>query len=285
MDTKKTHIDNKHCLDFETERMLSSLKVPATRSKEEAWEALGSVISEKVAPPKTKSYSTRWAVAASFAVLVSIGYIFLTHTTKIVCSKGQHVEAILPDGSNVLINSDSQLSYQKYLWWNKRTVNLRGEAFFQVKKGKTFEVVTNNIVTSVLGTSFNVFARNSEVKVYCFTGKVAVKNVDTDSQAILTPGFGVATNSTTLGNIVSIGNKEKGWTTGEFYFENSPLSNVFEEIERQFNVRISAENCKERRYSGYFNSKSLNLALELVCTPMQLEYTITSDGNVVIKPM
>ncbi len=285
MNPNRSHIDKKHRLDEQTEMLLKQLTVPSKRSKEEAWEALSNAMSSNQILTRRRFISTKWAVAAGFAVLMSVGLLVMTHTTRIASLKGELVAVVLPDGSNVLLNSESQLSYQKYMWWRKREVTLKGEGFFKVMKGRRFEVRTGKYVTSVLGTSFNVFARNNEIRVSCFTGKVGVREVTSGAHAVLTPGLGVNAAGGTLGRVEKVSEKEKGWTTGEFYFDDSPLEDVLAEIERQFNVKVSCTGCDNRRYSGYFNSKSLSQALELVCIPMQLEYKITTDGVVVIRPV
>lgn len=281
MNQQKEHIDSRHRLDEQTEKLLQQLTVPTGRSKDEVWESLGSVISSETSPVKRQLIPASWIVAASFALLLSLGSLLMFHTTDVECPRGQHVAVVLPDGSNVLLNSESKLSYQKYLWWKKRKVNLTGEAFFKVKKGKRFSVMSNGYETSVLGTSFNVFARNNQVKVVCFTGKVKVKEVKTGSEAILTPGLGVISSGDKIGQVQKIGANTKGWTSGEFYFYDAPLTEVFAEMERQFNIKVHAHGLEKRRYSGYFSSKDMQQALELVCVPMQLTFRVSGDSVVV----
>jgi transmembrane sensor len=285
MNQYKSDIEDRQRLDEQTERLLKELKVPAKRSKEDAWAAISSAIAT---PPAAKrrwfTPTITWTVAASFALLVAVGSLILTHTTHVACAKGERLAVVLPDGSNVLLNSESQLSYQKYMWWQKREVALNGEGFFKVMKGRRFEVRTGKYVTSVLGTSFNVFARDNTVRVCCFTGKVGVREVTSGAQAILTPGLGVGGQGSTLGGVEKISEKQKGWTKGEFYFSDAALDDVFAEIERQFNVKVSCTGCENRRYSGYFNDKSLSQALELVCIPMQLTYNVASNGEVKVNP-
>lgn len=286
MNLKKSDIDDRHRLDEQTEEMLKQLSVPTSgRTKEDAWQSICNRIETQ---PQTTvhrklSIAKIWAAAASIVVLFAIGTLVLTHTTHVSIAKGEHGQVILPDGSSVQLNSESQISYQKYLWWAKREVNLKGEGFFKVMKGRRFEVRTGKYVTSVLGTSFNVFARNDQLRVCCFTGKVAVSEASRrDQKAILTPGMGVTTSADGIGSIEKITEEQKGWTKGEFYFSDAPLSDVLSEIERQFNVKISCTSCNDRRYSGFFSNKSLTQALELVCVPMQLQYSVSANGEVQI---
>lgn len=283
MNKNRSDIEDRQRLDEQVEMLLGQLSVPSKRSKEDVWATISRTITSDAKPKYRWFTPTTWAVAASIAVFLAIGSLILTHTTRIASAKGEHLSVVLPDGSNVLLNSESQLSYQKYMWWKKREVTLRGEGFFKVMKGRRFEVRTGKYVTSVLGTSFNVFARNNEVRVSCFTGKVGVREITSGAQTVLTPGLGVEGNTGSLGSVEKISDKQKGWTKGEFYFDDVPLTDVFAEIERQFNVKVSSKGFDNRRYSGYFNNKSLSQALELVCVPMQLEHKITSNGEVEVS--
>ena len=74
-----------------------------------------------------------------------------------------------------------------------------------------------------------------------------------------------------------------GWKSGEYYFEKQPLTEVFEEFERQFNVRLKINaNINDRIYSGYFNKVDKVEALELICLPMNLQFKIQNNNSVII---
>ncbi|HNT42586.1 MAG TPA: DUF4974 domain-containing protein, partial [Tenuifilaceae bacterium] len=74
-----------------------------------------------------------------------------------------------------------------------------------------------------------------------------------------------------------------GWTNGEFKFVGVPLSEVLTELERQFNIKVTAMdfNPNGRTFTGYFTKSSLEQALELVAQPMSLRYEVSSDSTVV----
>ena len=81
----------------------------------------------------------------------------------------------LPDSSFVALNMGSELYYTKKGWQTERRVELKGEAFFKVKKGSIFEVETDQGIISVLGTEFNVKSWNNYFEVTCYSGLVRVK--------------------------------------------------------------------------------------------------------------
>jgi ferric-dicitrate binding protein FerR (iron transport regulator) len=113
-------------------------------------------------------------VAAAVIVLLGVSQWLWWSVESFVAPVGSHLAVVLPDGSKVELNSESDLSFHRYRWLLQRRVNLRGEAFFEVAKGKRFDVVSDVATTSVVGTSFNVLARAENYTVTCLTGKVAV---------------------------------------------------------------------------------------------------------------
>ena len=79
---------------------------------------------------------------------------------------GQQAKAVLPDGSIVLLNACSKLTYSLGEWLNARSVQLDGEAIFDVKHrdNEPFYVRTRHYNIRVLGTNFNVLSYPKEPK-------------------------------------------------------------------------------------------------------------------------
>jgi transmembrane sensor len=161
------------------------LKIPWEKPKEDYWTLLETKIDKQGRQVKIRRI-TAWSVAASFLLLLSLGVFARFSTTKIVTAYGQHAEVQLPDGSVVSLNAGSEVSYHKWYWAVSRTVEMNGEAFFKVKKGRKFTVVSPNGQTHVMGTSFNVYSRDNVYKVTCITGKVMVE-VPTHEKVFLLP--------------------------------------------------------------------------------------------------
>jgi ferric-dicitrate binding protein FerR (iron transport regulator) len=76
--------------------------------------------------------------------------------------------------------------------------------------------------------------------------------------------------------------KPISWINGEFWFTNTPVSKVFEEMERQFGVEVIYNSSTIRNYTGYFNKSNLSEALMNVCEPMALTYEINKT-KIIIK--
>ncbi len=273
-------------------RAMSSWSAPATKSKEEAWQQLMASIEtpasnkiEEVEAPVV-SFRSRFArysmgAAALIAIiLISTLFLKLSGTKQVVAPRGEFANADLPDGSKVVLNSDSKLTYSRIGWDKHRKVSLVGEAVFEVTKGNNFEVHTTAGFVRVLGTKFNVAYRDKHLEVDCMEGRVEV-NLSNGRKEILVAGQGLEMDNERQVikkelNMETVGK----WVDGEFYYREIPLVVVLNEIERQYNIRIQAAGIANRTYTGYFRKGDLNETLDLVCQPMGLTYSI--QGKVVI---
>ncbi len=189
---------------------------------------------------------------------------------------GEQKEVKLPDGSSVTLNALSSLSYSSEDWSNGRKVSLEGEAYFKAKKGKTFTVSTGQGSVEVVGTVFNVYARDNELEVKCSEGKVQVINPDASERALLKAGEQISVINGRMQKRHGLEYQPK-WFKGESTFRSAPLDRVLDEMERQFGVVVLADSIEGRTYSGKFVHKDLGQALKMVCVPMKLKYSVSND--------
>ena len=270
----------------------SKLKVPPSNvGKEAAWANLmQSIEKNSIKTTKFISISSRtvWvSIAATLLALFTIASItYQFSTLKVISQKGKTTTIILPDNSDVILNADSRIEYRRYGWLSDRKVNLKGEAYFSVKHGNRFTVVTeHNQKIVVTGTKFNVFTRNAQLEVKCFEGSISVETPKAKSISLV-KGEGVRINKTEIlpqhFEVDSIATPK--WTKGEFYFNNLPLNIVLDELSRQFNITVTSEgiSSETRNYTGYFKHNNLPQALDLICIPMGFTYQISSDSTSVI---
>lgn len=234
---------------------------------------------------KSANLKINYRIYAAAAVIVLIFALWAlwrpSRQTSIIAEKGSHTEYRFPDGSVVSLNADSKVTYSVKDFADERIVNLEGEAFFDIVKGEPFLVSTRNGDVKVLGTTFNVYTRDNTFRVSCLTGKVLV--TAGDRSVTISPGESAETSGKDL---ISYGDdnidKLTGWINGEFYFENSSLNSVFEEIERQFNVKFEARDLNAKFFTGSFTDRDLVEALDIVCIPMGLKYEIGHKGKIFI---
>ncbi len=252
----------------------ANYSVPAKKSKEAIWAELSKKIENKEAGRKN-SMSFLFKVAAVAVILISGSLYFWFQDTKVETNFAQIKEITLPGGSHVLLQAGSEISFNERTWSKKRMVHLNGEAYFSVKKGSKFQVISKNGKVQVLGTKFNVISRNEHFEVACVTGKVSVQLENKETKEILTKGlYTKKVNNTLLKpvpvDIKLITERQKG----KFAFNKANLSDVFAEIERQFDVKIEYSGKRDRLFTGYFSNKDLDKALQMVCIPMELDYQI-----------
>lgn len=159
--------------------------------------------------------------------------------------RGKVSRVVLPDGSVVWLNADSHLGFPERFVGNTRNVSLSGEAYFDVKHDAhhPFVVTTENMVTTVHGTVFDVCAYSTKnARVTLLEGSVAVKNTD-GVERFIKPGQMAQVSGDgdmTLSDVDTYGVTQ--WTEGFFYFGNSRLVDMMMELGRWYNVSIVFEN-------------------------------------------
>ena len=138
----------------------------------------------------------------------------------------------------------------------------------------------------VLGTSFNVRIYKDVLVVACKTGKVRVTGTLQTTQ-IITPGQKVKTlSSGQLEGPTEVDPESiDTWISGEIEIQSWALQEVFEEIERQFDIQVEFEDFEpsEHSYTGYLNRKNLKTTLDEMRISMGFEYDMTEKDRVIIK--
>jgi ferric-dicitrate binding protein FerR (iron transport regulator) len=262
--------------------ILKQWKVPEGKSTDQAWAELEAKLKNRKEETKVVSFSWRPMVSVAAAAAIIVGLIMLwpNETLKTVsCNSGDHQSVTLPDASTALLNSGSSIVFSDD-WSDDRTLELKGQAFFEVVKGSKFQVVTPLGVVEVLGTSFDVFARDNDFRVECRTGKV---RVSAGKQSVeIAPGFTAVLEEGRL-MVGEFDLSEADWRNGEFTYDEAELTDVLDELARQFNVQLQLPSVGGRKYTGRFNNKSLEEALQLVCLPMGLRYSILENNVVLIE--
>lgn len=185
----------------------------------------------------------------------------------------------LPDNSEVLVNKNSSIEYKTFFWKNNRTIDLKGEAYFKVAKGKTFEVNTNLGKVTVLGTQFNVNSKDNTFEVTCYEGKVKVNYKN--QELILTKGMLVTfeNNSKKEGKTtLSMPN----WASDEIEmsFTNQNLKTIITDIENTYNVTIKTNTiATEQLFTGKLPSNNLDVALQIIASTYHLQINKSNETS------
>jgi ferric-dicitrate binding protein FerR (iron transport regulator) len=186
----------------------------------------------------------------------------------------------LPDLSQVILNADSEITYDVNSWDSKRSLNLEGEAYFKVAKGKTFDVITPHGVVTVVGTEFNVKARKNYFEVMCYEGIVKVISGKITRQLLAGDTYRILNNTFSQDKTRDISPQ---WTGNKSRFKSIPFKEVVNELERQYNIKVSIKNADNTRlFSGGFVHSNLENALTSITQPMNLTFEISSPNQVLI---
>ena len=219
-------------------------------------------------------------IAAILVLCFGAYYYTTTLDTTFTTDFSEKITVDLPDNSKVNLNALSSITFNKSDWKNNRNISLKGEAFFDVEKGSTFNVNTTTGTVTVLGTEFNVKQRNNFFEVTCYEGLVQVtyKNKITK----IKPG-----ESFLVLNDLVINNKtdysKPQWLSNTSAFKSLPLKEVIAELERQYNVKVEAKNINtDLLFTGRFTHDNLDLALKSITQPLQLTYK-KSNQTIILK--
>lgn len=268
--------------------IISQWEVPRAQTKEAAWESLQQKIdlkdsqqSRKVVP-MWKRLAIPLAAAASIALLLWVVLAPNTQMVNHVTFAGEHTSVDLPDGSTAVLNAASEIQYDKNNWEEQREVTLLGEAFFEVKKGSSFQVKTQRGEVEVLGTSFNVFQRGDELEVACYSGEVAVE-CELGKEK-LTTGKMVKSSGESM-ELITFEPETGDWRTGHYSFEGVSLDRVLDEVALQYNMDIKYGDLSDRTFYGSFTVTEENdeETLAIICKAMGMEYDFVDSRTVVVK--
>lgn len=201
-----------------------------------------------------------------------------------VASTDNTKEVVLPDGSIITLNKNTTIQYPENFSEKNRQVNLTGEAYFEVTKGKgKFTVNTGKTITTVLGTKFNIKAPedSEQTELYVTEGKVRFTAVATSTDEIFKEGEqGIINNLTgTIAHDKLDAPNIIAWKTGDLIFNNCKMSEVQHTISAYFDKPIVAESgIKDLLFTGNFSKPQLNELLEIVSVSLAVDWVERNDS-------
>lgn len=240
------------------------------------------VLSHPKSSPKVVSLFQNWLFKVAAVLVVALGITFaVSHfaTETHYALNGSKTSFALPDNSEVVLNAGSEIKYQKWNWKQNRKLKLDGEAYFKVAKGRKFEVTTSLGTVAVLGTQFNVKARQNRFNVTCFEGRVKVNYKN--EQLLLTHGQSVTfENGKKTTSLVAVSKPE--WMENRIAFEKANLRTILDEIERQYDVTIQVKApYSEELFTGKIPTDNLDVALQIIATTYHLQATKTNANKII----
>lgn len=277
--------------DTELETILSKF-IASTRSPRGRFSAVASYpqLEKRLKPHIRCLFPTRMRILAAAAAVIllclSVGtvYLYMQPTSlQTVSTMAETRNVILPDGSSVLLNRHSSLSYPKRFKSDNREVQLTGEAYFEVSKDQKhpFIVQTEHINVQVLGTHFNVdaYRNNPEVKTTLLTGSVAVSNKSKSVRMILKPNEIAIYNKVEeklTRKVLENVEDEISWRQGEFIFDDLPLQEIARELSNSFGATIHIADTALQNYritARFRNGEDLTTILSVLHNAGYFDYS------------
>lgn len=261
------------------------------QQKRDEWEQKDpATVHSKKGEPTLKYLS----IAASLVVIAALLFLFYQkeasyamkrNINEMITQKGSKSRLILPDGTTVILNADSKISYSKHFNESSRNITLIGEAYFDVTHdpSRPFIVHTSKANIKVLGTRFNVrdYPDDAQLATSLIKGKVKVTiKGATGKTFILKPSDKLTidkalvedirtmekafqlTPVTQLDSVIA----ETSWVSNKMVYANRPFPDIIKDLERQFDVSIhvSKEAIKKYRYTGDFEENNIDDILRIL---------------------
>lgn len=233
------------------------------------------------------------AAVALFFIGIPLATIFYgnekNETVNHLTAKSEIKNILLPDGSQVILNANSSISYSEDFKQNRK-LKLKGEAFFKVVKNpkSPFVVETSQFKTKVLGTSFNVKAYPNTINtVSVVTGKVEVNSKENLAwKSILIKNQWISIKKQEAPQLSNDDAKDfNAWTKNILIFQNSSLRETAITLENQFDVTIVFEKqeLEELRITGKFKEENLNNILNSIALVKQLEIQFLTKNKIYVR--
>lgn len=207
--------------------------------------------------------------------------------------KGQKLTTVLPDGSSVVMNYKTKLTFPEQFTDTLRVVELDGEAFFDIisNPDRPLVVRTGNLSIRVLGTSFAVESRveDSTSTVSLVRGRVEVKRTDkgdkTDKPVIMSPGESIVYDpgTQTIQKLDYIPEEKLVWKAGIIQFNKASYREVMNELENWFDVEIITNGPSPSwKFTAKYENENLENILQGISDAQHIDYEL-SNKKVIIK--
>lgn len=242
------------------------------------------------------AWLTRAAAILLIPVLAFLFYTFSQNNSQIANNLNPTIDSLeitapigsrtmvqLSDNSKVYLNYGSKLKYPQNFTGDNREVILSGEGYFDVSHNpeKPFIVHTEKLKIKALGTIFNVqaYPEDGSISTTLVDGKVAIEQYEandfTKTIGTMVPGQHVTYNVTTEVVLCTEGKTEKyvSWKDGIIVFEDTPISQVTDRLNKMFNVDIEVSNdVKDYIYTVTLVDEPLFQILDLMAIATPISY-------------
>ena len=226
----------------------------------------------------------RLAFAFSLIIIVFLTgpkiYDLATYIT-VSTTRGGQTEINLTDGTSVRLNAESSLKYKRKFNSETRIVNLSGEGYFKVVKGDyPFTVNTQYGTVTVLGTKFNVHARNENVEVVVNEGTISFipKQDKSKSDKVVVKAGHYSNNNDPIPQLLPHP-EYPGWIHDKLILNKTNLEIVCAKIERKFdvNIELASDQLHDISITGVINAVDLDGVLTTLAILSKRSYRFEKE--------
>ena len=284
-------------------------KKPVPYSNRYKDEVVAKVISGKMDRKKAARQPAGRQVAFSWHKVAAVFFLFTISALLVYYIKGGHwfsgesavyIEKSNPngkkstitlsDGSVVQLNSGSKIVYPEAFNGTTRDITLEGEAFFTVAEDqeRPFHIKTGDLVTTVLGTSFNISAYHDarNIQVGVVSGRVSVtSNGDADKEKeVLILGPNELASFDPLKKELIKKSMDVShltdWKDGVLRFNDTPFREAMQKVEKWYGLKVKVEgdHFESCVLQGGYKDLSLQKLLEALQFTLDLSFEYIDDG-------
>lgn len=270
-------------------KLASTSKVDANK----AWEKFQRQLEtgNAVTYTSSKPRSGNWLkIAASLLILISLGYLIINKekpsVPMLVSTNIEILTDTLPDGSTVTLNKRSSIAYQSKFKGDTREIELKGEAFFKVTpdKNKPFIVKVNDVIVTVVGTSFNVKTINGSTEVVVETGLVRVTKKGQTVELRANEKTIVSLQDSLIAPKPVDDQLYNYYRTKEFVCDATPLWKLVNVLNEAYDTKIElgSKRIGDLQLSTTFINSSLDEVIEVISQTFNLKVTRQS-GKIILE--
>lgn len=238
-----------------------------------------------------------WSAAAVILVVVLSFSLTMIFSTKgeltYYTSFGEKQQFSLPDGSTVILNANSELTFEQDDEHKTRKVTLKGEAYFSIVKQShngipvKFSVNTNDAVIEVLGTQFNVNTRRERTQVVLNEGKVRCISCSNEKTVELLPGEAseISENTTVITKKRVKTELYSSWKDNRFIFEETSLAEIALMLKELYNLEVTFldKELETLLFTGNIPSGNLDLLITVLSESFRVNIERTNSGVIISR--
>ena len=260
-------------------------------------EVFGAIMAEVSRKPDLLSLAAKWFSAAVLVLGIALTAFYfmkstpVSETNMIFADRGEKFVVVLPDGSRVSLNSESKLYYPSEFVGNTREVKIIGEAYFEVSADKEnpFIVNTGDMMIKVTGTKFNVkaYPESKHILTTLDEGRISIGKNEKDLQQMYPGQCADYERSTAFCQIrdTDIPGEASEWLKNQFVFRNTPISEVLQAAEREFDVNFTITDPEIENYTYTFScsTNDMGTIIGIMETVTPVEFEKAGDDSYIIK--